>query len=71
MRSCRVRDLAISYDGHRITVPGGLGTTERFAFFGQVQAFMGGFYFFAGERVEDAKCLVSFTSFVSHIILCA
>jgi hypothetical protein len=67
MRSYRVRDHSISHDGHRIAVPGGLGATERFAFFGQVQALMGGFYFFAGERVEDAKCAVSFASFVSHV----
>jgi hypothetical protein len=70
MRNCRVRDRAISHDGYRIAVPGGLGTAERFAFFGQVQALMGGFYFFAGERVEDAKCAVSFAPFVSHVLLC-
>ena len=71
MRSYGVRDRLISHDGHRIAVPGGLGTPERFAFFSQVQALMGGFYFFAGERVEDAKCVVSFASFVSHVLLCA
>ena len=48
-----------------------LGTTERFAFFGQVQAHMGGFYIFTGERVEATKCVVSFASFVSYILLCA
>jgi hypothetical protein len=47
-------ESAISHDGHRLVIPGGLGSAECLTGLGLVQALMGGFRRFVHERVEDA-----------------